>query len=286
MRLWSDIDNLACFSEKRWDSILNTPQLVTCKWIQSTFLTGFLPREVWGCWGRVAGCFLAWGLSLHHSAQAASHCAGVVGIAGRHQYAPSLLCSWLQAGSNWNYDGRSRSKSHVLCSACNRCRLNERTKPNPLWFWECRSWWVAVSFVITPLSTFTSFSSLVISSAFLFGAQGRVKSVERRWGVIGSEVRVILLAQLQAPGRTHGQFHQSVPPLVRLPLGNSTWIWVPWFTVTSVTTKFFQGRRDTLSEVSLKELGVISLNQGRLGVMWEHPQVSEGTSHPGGPWTD
>lgn len=112
--------------------------------------------------------------------------------------------------------------SHVLCSACNRCRLNERTKPNPSWFWECRSWWVAVSFVITPLSTFMSFSSLVISSAFLFGAQGRVKSVERRWGVIGSEVRVILLAQLQAPGRTHGQFHQSVPPLVRLPLGNST----------------------------------------------------------------
>ena len=56
--------------------------------------------------------------------------------------------------------------------------------------------------------------------------------------------------------------------------------------MTSVTTKFFQGRRDTLSEVSLKELGVISLNQERLGVMWEHPQVSEGTSHPGGPWTD
>jgi len=53
------------------------------------------------------------------------------------------------------------------------------------------------------------------------GAQGRVKGVERRRGVTGSEVRVVLLAQLQAGGTASGQFHRQ-PPLVRLPLGNST----------------------------------------------------------------
>lgn len=45
--------------------------------------------------------------------------------------------------------------------------------------------------------------------------------MERIRGVTGSEVRVVLLAQLQAGGTTSGQFHWQ-PPLVRLPLGNST----------------------------------------------------------------